>query len=56
MKENNKMLEVLHVCANVLKNQNGINEVSVDNDNDDGEICFSVGNRNFILTLKEVEE
>ena len=46
-------LEALHSCADHLREKKGITEVSVDNDNDSGEIYFSTGDQHFMLVLKE---
>ena len=46
-------LEALHACADNLREREGVTGVSVDNDNDSGEIYFSTGDRHFMLVLKE---
>jgi hypothetical protein len=48
-----KALEALHVAAAAIKKMEGVSNVSVDNDNDSGEIFFSVGDREFKLNLTE---
>ncbi len=48
-----KALEALHVAAAAIKRMKGVTNVSVDNDNDSGEILFNVGSREFKLNLTE---
>jgi hypothetical protein len=48
-----KALEALHVAADAIRKMKGVTNVSVDNDNDSGEIFFSVENREFKLNLTE---
>jgi hypothetical protein len=50
-----KALEALHIAAAALK-LHSYEHVSVDNDNDSGEIFFSVEGRTFMLKLSEVEQ
>lgn len=51
-KEMDKALEALHVAADAIRKMKGIRNVSVDNDNDSGEIFFDVGERTFKLVLE----
>lgn len=47
-----KALEALHVAANAIRTMQGIDMVSVENDNDSGEIFFVVDGDQFLMKLK----
>jgi len=51
-------LEALHVAAEAIRNMPDILECTADNDNDSGEIIFTVKstNRQFVLRLSEDED
>jgi len=51
-----KALEALHVAAFAIENMLGISNVSVDNDNDSGEIFFDADGETYVLKLRISEE
>jgi len=48
-----KALEALHVAAEAIREMDGVSNVSVDNDNDSGEIFFRTDNGDFVLKLDQ---
>lgn len=52
--EMDKALEALHVAAQALRQMAGVQNVSVDNDADSGEIFFAVGDIEYKLKLEEI--
>jgi hypothetical protein len=55
-KELTKALEALHVGADAIRTMKGVDECTADNDNDSGEIIFTVNGRDFRLKLEEITE
>ena len=55
-KELTKALEALHVGADAIRTLKGVDECTADNDNDSGEIIFTVNGRDFRLKLEEITE
>lgn len=52
-----KALEALHVAAKAIREMPEIAEATADNDNDGGEINFTVqGGRSFVISLRELED
>jgi|KBSSwiStaDraftv2_1062776.scaffolds.fasta_scaffold8070186_1 hypothetical protein len=49
-----KALEALHVAAQALRQMAGVQNVTVDNDADSGEIFFAVGEIEYKLQLEEI--
>ena len=55
--ELNTPFEALHVAAKAIRGVSNISHSSADNDNDSGEIIFTVkGGKTYVLALKEYQE
>ena len=50
-----KALEALYVAAKAIKKMDGVESVSVENDNDSGEVYFVVDGIGYIMKLKEFD-
>lgn len=52
----NKALEAMSNATTAIRNTTGVTDVSMDNDNDSGEIIFAVAGQKFILRLEEFDD
>lgn len=53
---NSTALEALHVAAAAIEGMRNVSECTADNDNDSGEVVFTVkGGKTYVLKLEEYE-